>query len=117
MSNSTGLAVQQASTVAVTTGINASETIGTTKSWRDWLPIHPEADKYPRLDQHERTMLGNDIKENGLKKPVEIVRDENNTGWQLVDGRNRLDAMEDAGIDIRFGDRTIFKKLPPDRCA
>src|SRR5262249_5981196 len=32
------------------------------KSWRDLIKIHPEANKFPLLDQHKLIALGNDIK-------------------------------------------------------
>jgi hypothetical protein len=78
------------------------------KSWRDVLPIHPAADAYPLLDRRDLIDLGDDIRRNGLLYLVTLSSD-----GQLCDGRNRLDAMEAAGIEIVFDD-SMFERLPPD---
>jgi DNA-binding Lrp family transcriptional regulator len=76
-------------------------------SWREWLPIHPAADKYPLLDQRDLIDLGDDIKRNGLAHRPIIGQVDG--VWMLCDGRNRLDAMEAVGIYI------LDSRLPPDR--
>jgi hypothetical protein len=78
--------------------------------WRKRLPIHPAANKYPLFSSEELLETGDDIKQNGLRLPA--VVEETADGWRLVDGRNRLDAMEAVGIDVVFDD-TMFEKLPP----
>jgi hypothetical protein len=45
--------------------------------------------------------LGEDIKKNGLKLPIAITGD-----GKLLDGRNRLDAMEAVGVEFKFGRTT-----------
>lgn len=67
-------------------------------SWRDHLKVHPAADLFPMLAPDELRALGEDIRTNGLHEPVVIWRDAQ--GHQLLDGRNRLDAMEAVGLDI-----------------
>ena len=62
------------------------------RSWRDDLPVHPAADLFPLMSESELRELGEDIKANGLQSPV-VVYD-----GQLIDGRNRLDAMVLVGI-------------------
>jgi hypothetical protein len=77
------------------------------KSWRDILPVHPAADLFPLMkdtDPAGLKALGQDIKKNGLTSPLAITATEGPHGWRysLVDGRNRLDAMETAGISIKL---------------
>jgi hypothetical protein len=67
------------------------------KSWRDVLPVHPAAEMFPMMSEAELRDLGKDIKKNGLKYP--IIKWTGSDGKQyLLDGRNRLDAMELVGI-------------------
>lgn len=67
------------------------------KSWRDILPVHPAADLFPLMSESELRDLGKDIKKNGLVSPIILWRDDYASAM-LLDGRNRLDAMELAGI-------------------
>jgi hypothetical protein len=68
------------------------------RSWRDVLPVHPAADLFPMLGRDELLELGEDIKKNGLRCPIVIwSRDKYGTEY-LLDGRNRLEAMELAGL-------------------
>jgi ParB-like chromosome segregation protein Spo0J len=83
------------------------------KSWRDKLPIHREADKFPPIEAPELLELGEDIKKHGLKSPAAIFQNPDGT-WVLLDGRNRLDAMEAVGIDIEFGNPNHFMRVPAD---
>jgi len=64
------------------------------KSWRNVLPVHPAADLFPLMSPDELRELGEDIKKNGLRQRVMLWR------GKLLDGRNRLDAMEAAGIPV-----------------
>ena len=75
-------------------------------SWRDVLPIHPAAELFPRMSADEIAELAADIKKNGLKLPVVLwspgysgdgVKDRPRL---VLDGINRLDAMELAGIQF-----------------
>jgi hypothetical protein len=69
----------------------------TPKSWRDLLPIHPAADMFPLLketDPDARRKLGDDIKKQGVLEPIALL------DGKLLDGRNRLDAMELADINL-----------------
>jgi len=69
------------------------------KSWRDVYPVHPAADLFPMLPEDELMKLGEDIKKNGLKEPV-VLWSHDGGKLDLLDGRNRLDAMELVGIDV-----------------
>src|SRR5215204_4710477 len=66
------------------------------KSWRDVLPVHPAADVFPMMSGAELAELAENIKAHGMRTPVML--DERRRS--LVDGRNRLDAAEAAGIDV-----------------
>ena len=64
--------------------------------WRDHLPVHPAADLFPAMSETELKELADDIRKNGLQHPIVIWH--NRADWpngrdQLIDGRNRLDAL------------------------
>jgi DNA-binding Lrp family transcriptional regulator len=79
-------------------------------SWRDILPVHPAAELFPLMGEDEVAALGADIRKNGLREPVTVVRQYRRGGdgkfdvreydLALLDGRNRLDAMEGAGFKL-----------------
>jgi ParB-like chromosome segregation protein Spo0J len=77
------------------------------KNWRDILPVHPAADLFPLMSEAELRELGEDIKANGLQQPV-IVYD-----GQLLDGRNRLDAMALVGIKFKIKLHRDGPRSPP----
>jgi hypothetical protein len=64
--------------------------------WRDILPVHPAADALPLLSPAELAELAADIKENGLREAPVVIYD--GDVRVLLDGRNRLDALELAGL-------------------
>jgi hypothetical protein len=72
----------------------------TRKSWRDILPVHPAAELFPPLPPDELRALGEDIKKNGLTSPIVLWEAKKNAPLLLLDGRNRLDAMEAAGLPV-----------------
>jgi hypothetical protein len=74
-----------------------------TTSWRDVLPIHPAAELFPLMAPDELRALGADIKKNGLTSPIVLWRADFKTPPQLVDGRNRLDGIENTGRQVRVG--------------
>jgi hypothetical protein len=64
-------------------------------SWRSVLPVHPAAELFPLMSLDELRELGVDIvKKNGLAAPIALWRRNPNEPLQLLDGRNRLDAIE-----------------------
>jgi hypothetical protein len=80
--------------------------------WRDKYKVHPAADVFPMMDEDELAQLGEDIKANGLREPMKLLRvgkakpvdgiaHATTQDEVLIDGRNRLEAMERAGIDIK----------------
>jgi hypothetical protein len=94
------------------TNEQAAKVVPSGKSWRDLIKIHPEANKFPLLDQHKLIALGDDIKATALRLRAVLVKEENGE-WVLGDGRNRLDAMEAVGMTINL-DETTFEKNPTD---
>jgi len=73
--------------------------------WREHLKVHPAADLFPLMSEAELRELGEDIKANGLLSPIALYKGE------LVDGRNRLDAMELVGLTLNWG--VDIKRLHP----
>jgi hypothetical protein len=65
------------------------------KSWRDVLPVHPAAELVPLMSEAELRELAEDIKKNRvLHVPVTVWKSPD--GEVLLDGRNRLDTLENA---------------------
>jgi len=90
------------------------------RKWRDILPTHPAADLFPLMSSDELQALGEDIRKHGLHEPITVVRQYRRHAdgtlhvgeydLVLLDGRNRLEAMERAGFAlIRDGklDKTL----------
>ena len=76
--------------------------------WRGVLPVHPACDLLPPMTEGELRELGDDIKRHGLHTPVVIFTDQEGTEY-LLDGRNRLGAMEIVGLPV-----VIDGELNPD---
>jgi ParB-like chromosome segregation protein Spo0J len=93
-------------------GSNTAITIKT-QGWRDWLPVHEAPEMFPLVSADELKELADDIAKNGMHSRITVVADE--TGKQvLLDGRNRLNALELLGRKIALGDSTIFEELSAD---
>jgi len=70
-------------------------------SWRDHLKVHPAADLFPLMSASELRELGENIKKHGgLISPITFVQVGDH--FELLDGRNRLDAMDLVGMCIDF---------------
>jgi ParB-like nuclease family protein len=93
-----------------------------TPSWRDVLPIHPAAELFPLMSADELRALAEDIRQTGLTQPIILWRANKKATAQLLDGRNRLDAIEiviggpviissdgknDAGVPVLWADPSI----------
>jgi hypothetical protein len=72
-------------------------------SWRDVLAIHPAAEFFPLMSPNELKALGEDIRKHGLRIPTIWWRDPTTRQLFLLDGRNRLDALEKIGRNIVNG--------------
>jgi hypothetical protein len=70
------------------------------KSWREVIPVHPAAELFPLMIPGELKALSADIQKNGLAVPVILWEDPNDKSLSLLDGRNRLDAAEVAGLPV-----------------
>ena len=71
--------------------------------WRKQYKVHPAADVFPMMSDEELAALGEDIKANGLRVPVLLVAGPGGILDRhpiLIDGRNRLEAMERVGLPI-----------------
>jgi hypothetical protein len=78
---------------AIAAGPAAAETVSKPQSsWRDHLKVHPAADMLPRMSETEFQALKDDIEKNGLRSSVVLYQ------RQLLDGRHRLDALEQLGL-------------------
>jgi ParB-like chromosome segregation protein Spo0J len=75
---------------------SAADPTRPTSKWRSRFKVHPAADVFPMLSDEELAILGEDIKNHGLTDPILLRGD-----W-LVDGRNRLEAIERAGLPDSF---------------
>ena len=71
--------------------------------WREALNVHPAADMFPMMGDDDLLALGNDIKKNGLREPITLLvvaeNDEGHREVEVLDGRNRLEAMARTGVD------------------
>jgi hypothetical protein len=64
-------------------------------NWRDVLPVHPAAELFPPMSESELRVLGEDIEDKGLStSPIVLWQADKNATAVLLDGRNRLDAIE-----------------------
>jgi len=63
-------------------------------SWRDHWQIHPAADVFPLMSADELRKLADDIAKNGIKVGIQTRSVAGENAPYLIDGRNRLDAME-----------------------
>jgi hypothetical protein len=66
--------------------------------WREKYRVHPAADVFPMMSDTELVELGEDIKKNGQTIPVLFWTGDQGKTRVLIDGRNRLEAMERVGI-------------------
>lgn len=62
------------------------------------MKIHPLCLVFPPLNKEELNALAADIGKNGLREPISLFH------GQVLDGRNRLEACEIAGIEPRYLD-------------
>lgn len=66
-------------------------------------PIHPAAELFPEMSSEELEALTDDIRAHGLRHPITLYQ------GQILDGRHRYLACQQAGIDARY------ETLPDDR--
>jgi len=73
--------------------------------WRDKYKVHPAADVFPMMPEDELAKLQEDIEGYGVRVPIGLYDETDAKGrivktW-LIDGRNRLEAAERAGINLK----------------
>jgi hypothetical protein len=83
--------------------------------WRDVLKVHPAAELFPLMSPNELRELADDIKQHGLRQPVSFVRDDDGRAV-LIDGRNRLNALELLGDEQRLhlNNSVVFEEVVAD---
>jgi hypothetical protein len=82
------------------------------KPWREVLKVHPASELFPLMSKDELKALANDIQLHGLRLPVTLITDAN--GTSVLDGRNRIDALELNGEEITLENDGIFCDAPDD---
>jgi hypothetical protein len=71
------------------------------ENWRSFLAVHPAAKAFPLLSEKELAELAEDIERNGLRADFVLWRPDDKTEPVLIDGRNRLDALDQIGqLDV-----------------
>ena len=76
-------------------------------NWQQRFKVHPAADLFPMMEAEELDRLGADIKANGLRKKIAVCQ------LEILDGRNRLEAMERFGIDAATASSPRSNRLIP----
>jgi hypothetical protein len=89
-------------------------------SWRDLIKVHPAAEMFPEMGGDEFKSLVEDIRQQGLRTAISTWFDKNEQEW-LLDGRNRLNALEELGYRFKIvytggygSDRPHLKITKPD---
>jgi len=113
---------ERASATPAQTPNNESPTARRPGGWRDHQPVHPAAEIFPQMNEDDLRALGESIKDQGLLNRIVLWED---GGPLLIDGRNRLDALELLGLlkwneehsrlEYRFTDGE-FRDVPRTHC-
>src|SRR5262249_726339 len=74
-----------------------AETPASTNRWRDVLKVHSAAEMFPMMSPEELRELGEDT--HGLHHEIQVL------SGPVIEGRNRLDAMELVGMRLEFRKR------------
>ena len=67
-------------------------------------PVHELADIFPAMTGDEYEALKTDIEAQGQLDPVPLWRENPGTAWQVLDGRHRLRACAELGIEPRYAE-------------
>jgi len=80
--------------------LNTTKGRSTQPSWRDLIKVHPAADAFPMMSAEELAGLVTDIGNNGVRRPIVLLRQPGDGSYQVLDGRNRLEAAALAGLNL-----------------
>src|SRR5262245_22767450 len=80
--------------------------------WREKYKVHPAADAFPMMSDEDLAKLGEDIKANGLRNGITFLAVCSDEVDILLDGRNRLEAMERVGVGLNHYDRRTWAGDP-----
>jgi ParB-like chromosome segregation protein Spo0J len=75
--------------------------------------VHPAAELFPLLSETDPAALkelAEDIRQHGQREPASYIKDSDGNRV-LLDGRNRLDALEMLGRKIDINDSSMFEQL------
>jgi hypothetical protein len=86
-------------------------TMKPTSDWRSVIKVHPAADLFPMMGEDELKALADDIREHGLRTVPHTWLDKANKEW-LIDGRNRLDALQMLGYRFSRSKRPGYGPKP-----
>lgn len=73
---------------------------GQTEKFRwsaDWTPIHPEANRYPLMNDDKYLATKASIRDLGLQEPIKL-----DTDGRILDGRNRERACRELSIERQY---------------
>ena len=79
--------------------------------WRARLPVHPAAELFPLMSEGELRELAADINKSGLQQRIHLYSDMQANKKYLLDGRNRLDALELLGKKIFDANGELLKEI------
>jgi ParB-like chromosome segregation protein Spo0J len=71
------------------------------RPWREHYGVHPAAEVFPLLSHEELEAMAADMKRHGIRRaPVLLRRSDAPSGYDVVDGRGRLTAIQLAGLPL-----------------
>jgi len=82
------------------TGTTDTQNFQQRRPWRDVLAVHPAAELFPLMSEADLSELADDIDKGDLREPVDLYHDPETLTDCVLDGRNRLDALERLGQEI-----------------
>jgi ParB-like chromosome segregation protein Spo0J len=78
-------------------------------NWRDVLPVHPAAELFPLMTTEQLRELAADIEKHGLREKASTWQNPETGKIEVLDGRNRLDALELLGGNAMNWDKSDFR--------
>ncbi len=81
--------------------------------WRTIIKVHPAADEFPLLEGDGQFNLRADINAHDQKVPLVFWRDQESNALLLIDGRNRLDAIEILFGRVRWEGEDLLAQPDP----